>query len=201
MSDERDKKEIIARKNAAIIAAGDYATVRSTAYEVTDPDWIKGVLRRGAFGTLATVSGHQPFLNTQNYVYDETANAIYLHRARVGRTSANLAENPHVCYSVSEMGSLYTGASFNDFGVEYRSVVVFGKAVLVEDQAEARHALQILLDKYAPHLKAGIDYVTFTPQEAEAPAVYKIIIERWSGKKNDLPDDERPTHDFPPDEA
>ncbi|MFC1961199.1 pyridoxamine 5'-phosphate oxidase family protein, partial [Chloroflexota bacterium] len=135
-----------------------------------------------------------------NYVYEEAENAIFIHRSRVGRTSANLAENPRVCYSVSEMGQLYTGASAQNFGVEYRSVVIFGTATLVDDQAEARRVLQLFMDKYAPHLKSGVDYTPFTPEDAAHTAVYKIAIEQWSGKKRERPADQL-AYDFPPDEA
>lgn len=195
-----DIQNEIDRKNATIIAANDYTAVRRKVHEVTDPAWIKAVLHEGAFGMLATSHADQPFLNANNYVYDEAANVIYFHRSKVGRTSATLAQNPRVCYSVSEMGQLYSGASAMNFGVAYRSVIIFGTAALVDDQAEVQRALQMLMDKYAPHLTPGVDYENFTPRDAAATAVYKITIEQWSGKQRDLPADKL-TYDFPPDEA
>ncbi|NJK79079.1 MAG: pyridoxamine 5'-phosphate oxidase family protein, partial [Chloroflexaceae bacterium] len=37
-----------------------------------------------------------------------------------------------------------------EFSVEYSGVMVFGSATIVQDEAEASHALQLLLDKYFP---------------------------------------------------
>jgi hypothetical protein len=67
--------------------------------------------------------------------------------------------------------------------VEYASVVISGHAAIVENAAEAEHALQMLLDKYFPHLRPGADYQPITSGELALTAVYRIEIERWSGKK------------------
>ena len=159
-----------------------YTTIRRSDREVTDETWIKAFLKRGAYGTLATSVDDQPFLNAGNYVYDESQHAIYFHRTRKGRTSENLAVNNRVCYMVSEMGRVLIGESAGDIGVEYSSVIVFGHAVPVEEEVEKSHALQMLLDKYAPHLKAGEDYEPISTNDLKRVAVYKIEIEEWSGK-------------------
>ena len=46
---------------------------------VTDEAWIKDFLSGAPFGALATVSDGQPFINMNQFVYDEAAHAIYLH--------------------------------------------------------------------------------------------------------------------------
>lgn len=176
-------QDTIKAKNAAIRQSKDLATVRRTDRAVTDEAWIKRILREGAFGTLGTSLDGQPFLNVNNYVYDEEGHAIYFHRARIGRTSANLEVNPRVCYSVSEMGRIHTADKALDFGVEYQNVIVFGTAALVTDAEEAGRALKLLLEKYAPHLAFGEDYEPFGPDDVQRTAVYKISIEAWSGKQ------------------
>lgn len=136
-------------------------------------------------GTLATVHDGQPFINANLYVYDEAAHAIYMHTAQVGRTRANVEQDEWVCFSINEMGRLLPADEALEFSVEYAGVVVFGSAQLVEDSGEGRHALQLLLDKYAPHLKPGRDYRATTDEELARTTVYRIRIERWSGKKKE----------------
>ena len=82
-----------------------------------------------------------------------------------------------------------------DFGVEYRSVIIFGKARRVELE-EASYALRLLMEKYAPHLEFGVDYSAFKPQCPNAAAVYRVDIERWSGKKNEAAVDHPGAYDF-----
>ena len=186
-------KDTIKQKNAEIRQSKDFTTIRRTDREVTDEAWIKRILREGAFGTLGTSLDDQPFLNVNNYVYDEEAHALYFHRSRIGRTSANLEANPRVCYSVAEMGRVKTADKAADFGVEYQSVMVFGTASQVTDPEEAGRALRLLLEKYAPHLSFGEDYQPFDSDDLKRTAVYKIAIEGWSGKQrviDDQPDAE-----------
>jgi uncharacterized protein len=166
------------------------AYVRRRDRAVDDDDWIKAFLHRGAVGMLATVAGGQPFINSNLYVYDETAHCIYTHTARSGRTRSNIEDSgERVCFSIMEMGRLLPADEALEFSVEYAGVVVFGSATVVDDEAEAAHALQLLLDKYAPHLTAGEDYRPPVPDELKRTAVYRITIEQWSGKKKEVADD------------
>jgi len=186
---------LIAHKNEQIYNNPQLNQMRREELAVNDDTWIKALLHRGTFGTLATAAGEQPFLNTHNYAYDEASHCIYFHRDPVGRTSANLERNPRVCYQVVEMGRMYGGSDALDFGVEYRSVIIFGTAHRVAVE-EADYALRLLMQKYAPHLEFGIDYQAFKPQCPRAAAVYRVDIEQWSGKKNEVAADHPGAYDY-----
>jgi nitroimidazol reductase NimA-like FMN-containing flavoprotein (pyridoxamine 5'-phosphate oxidase superfamily) len=67
--------------------------------------------------------------------------------------------------------------------------MAFGTAVYVTDPVEAEHGLQLLLDKYAPHLQPERDYRPIMPEELKRTAVYRINIESWSGKQKKASDD------------
>lgn len=172
----------------------DYAAlpvnaVRRADRAVDDDAWIKTFLHRAAVGTLATVHEGQPFINTNLFVYDENAHAIYIHTARVGRTRANIEQDERACFSIMEMGRLLPADEALEFSVEYAGVTVFGTASIVEDENEATSILQALLDKYAPHLCAGKDYRPPVPEELKRTAVIKIAIAAWSGKKKEVAPD------------
>jgi nitroimidazol reductase NimA-like FMN-containing flavoprotein (pyridoxamine 5'-phosphate oxidase superfamily) len=152
---------------------------------VEDEAWIRALLHRAPWGVLATTFREQPFINSNLFAFDEAAHALYLHTAREGRTRTNIEQNGRVCFSVSEMGRLLPADKALEFSVEYAGVVVFGHATIVNDEAEARHGLQLLLDKYAPHLRPGRDYRPITDDELARTAVYRIHIEEWSGKKKE----------------
>lgn len=162
---------------------GNLTHVRRQDRAVTDEAWIRDFLQRAAVGTLATVHEGQPFLNTNLFVYDQEKHVIYLHTARTGRTRDNVSGNGRICFSVSEMGRLLPADVALEFSVEYASVVVFGTAVIVADPEEQTHGLQLLLDKYAPHLRPERDYRPIVPEELKRTAVYRIDIVEWSGKQ------------------
>jgi nitroimidazol reductase NimA-like FMN-containing flavoprotein (pyridoxamine 5'-phosphate oxidase superfamily) len=156
-----------------------------------DDTWIKPFLRRAPIGVMATSYQDQPFINTRLFVYDETAHAIYTHGAKSGRTPATIAENNRVCFSVSEMGRLLPADEAVEVSVEFAGVVAFGQVSIIDDEAEAKHALQLLMDKYFPHLEPGEDYRPTDAKDLKITTVFRIDIDSWSGKAKKAP------HDFP----
>ena len=141
------------------------------------------MLRDAPFAALATVSDGQPFINSNLFVYDEAAHAIYMHTAALGRTRSNVQAGARCCFSVSQMGRLLPHETALGMSVEYASVVVFGRATVIDDAAERERALQSLLDKYFSHLRPGEHYRGITPQELDLTTVYRIDIDEWSGKR------------------
>ncbi len=157
--------------------------IRKKEYAVVDEAWIKALLTRGAFGTLATVYEKQPFLNPILFLYIEADHAIYFHGATVGRMRANISINPNVCFNVIEMGRILPNKEAAEFGLEYNSVTVFGRAEMINDETETERLLQGLMDKYAPHLKPNQDYIPAQPEDIKRTLVCKINIEDWTGKQ------------------
>lgn len=163
---------------------------------ILDEPWISAFLRQAATANIATSVDGQPFVTTLLFVYDPTHQTIYLHTARHGRLLENIQANPRLCFSAHEMGRLLPANTALNFSVEYRSVVVFGLAHLLEDREEAGQALQMLLDKYFPHLHPGSDYRPITARELDQTAVYRLDIEEWSGKRKAVADDFPGAFDF-----
>jgi len=163
-----------------------------------DEPWIRGLLRASGMGFLATVDDEgQPFLNSNLFVFDEERHCLYLHTHRTGRTRDNVAAHDRVAFSVAAMGRLLPAPEALEFSVEYAGAVVFGKGTIVEDPEECRHGLRILLEKYAPHLRYGVDYRATTDDELKRTAVYRIDIEAWSGKQKEVAEDFPGAFDFP----
>ena len=157
-----------------------------------DDAWVAAFLKQAAYGFLGTVGeGGQPFLNSNLFVFDDTGGGrrIYLHTHRTGRTRDNLEAVDKVAFSAVAMGRLLPAPEALEFSVEYAGVVAFGRGCVVEDREEARTALQMLLDKYAPHLRPGVDYRPTTNDELRRTAVYRIDIDTWSGKQKEVAED------------
>jgi len=148
-----------------------------------DDAWVREFLHEAPVGVLATVSNGQPFVNSNIFVYDEDRHAIFLHTARTGRTRDTVEANPRAAFTVYETGRLLPADEALEFSIEYGGVVVFGNAFVVDDPDEAEGGLQLLLDKYAPHLKPGRDYRPITAGELKRTSVFRFDIESWSGKR------------------
>jgi nitroimidazol reductase NimA-like FMN-containing flavoprotein (pyridoxamine 5'-phosphate oxidase superfamily) len=180
------------------IDALPYSAARRQDRAVSDEDWIRALLHASPVGTLATLRGEQPFLNTNLFVYAEDEHAIYMHTASTGRTRTNVSGDERVCFSVSRMGRLLPADTAKEFSVEYASVVMFGRAAIVDDPAAARRGLQLLLDKYFPQYRPGRDYRPTTDDELRQTTVYRITITEWSGKKKEVAPDFPGAFGWPP---
>ncbi|NNF12716.1 MAG: pyridoxamine 5'-phosphate oxidase family protein [Gemmatimonadetes bacterium] len=164
-----------------------------------DEAWVREFFEVAPYGFLATVNDEgQPFLNSNLYVYDRDRHCIYLHTHRTGRTRDNLVAPEKVAFSVAGMGRLLPAPEALEFSVEYAGVTAFGTGRIVGDEAEAKDALQMLLDKYAPHLEPGRDYRPSTDDELARTTVYRVDIEAWSGKQKEVEADFPGAFDLPP---
>lgn len=152
-----------------------------------DDAWIRAFLREAPYGVLATVEDGQPFLNSNLFVYDESAHRLYLHTARVGRTRDNAAGGTPAAFTATAMGRLLPASEALEFSVEYSGVVVFGVLRVLEDAVEAEAGLQALLDRYFPDLAPGRDYRPITPAELRRTSVYALDVTAWSGKEKAAP--------------
>ncbi len=148
-------------------------------------------------GVVGLVDGGSPYLVNQLFVYDPDERAVFLHGAATGRTRSVVEGDgtAEACLTVSRMGDLIPAQMPVDFDVEYESVVVFGEISLVDGAADKRRALESIMRKFAPQLSAGDDYDPIADESIERTSVYRIDVEGWSAKRNDMPDDET-TYDY-----
>ena len=173
--------------------ARNYATLPANEVRRKDRQkeeaWIKEYIEVAPYGALATVYDGQPFINSNLFVYDSNEHAIFIHTAHVGRTKANVEEGDDgvaACFSAFSMGRLLPAEEALEFSVEYEGVVAFGMLRMVHEEDAAKEALQLLLDKYAPHLRPGRDYRDIIPEELKRTAVFRMDIDSWSGKKKEV---------------
>ena len=170
-------------------ASSSYTTIRRRERAVNDEAWIQDLLQRTPFGVMATVVDGRPFTVARNFAYDKEKHAVYMHGARAGRTYTTIQTNEQVCLNVSEMGRLLPAKRALNFSVEYSGVVIFGRASLVEEADEAKHGLQLILDKHFPHLRPDQDYEPVSDVDLKITAVIRIDIDSWSGKQKKASDD------------
>ncbi len=146
--------------------------------------WIRALLRRGQVAHIGTLSGKQPFVTPTNYYFDEAGERLIFHSNLTGRLRANIGNEKRVCAEVSEVGRYLPSNVALEFGVQYRSAMVFGTARVLEDKEEQRRLLHLLIGKYFEPMQPGHEYRAVTDAELRRTTVYELRIESWSGKEN-----------------
>ncbi|MEM6796424.1 MAG: pyridoxamine 5'-phosphate oxidase family protein [Acidobacteriota bacterium] len=147
-----------------------------------DPAWIERFLAEAPLGVLATSDAEGPSLNPNLFVYDPETRSIFLHTAHQGRTRDAVKEQPCVAFSAAHMGRLLPAESAVNFSVEYASVIVYGRASIVEERGPAKRALDLFMRKYAPQFEPGVDYRDTSDRDLARTSVLRIDVESWSGK-------------------
>lgn len=113
------------------------------------------ILERMTNGVLA-VHGDDgyPYAVPVSYVY--AGGRIYFHTAKEGHKVDAIVRNAKVSFCVVDQDDVRPA----EFTTYFRSVIAFGKARVLTDEAEKRAALELLADKYSrgePGLEAEIE--------------------------------------------
>jgi nitroimidazol reductase NimA-like FMN-containing flavoprotein (pyridoxamine 5'-phosphate oxidase superfamily) len=94
------------------------------------------------------IAHHQPFVIPMGFGRD--GDRLYIHGATASRMMQNLQQGVEVCVTATLLDGLVIARSLFHHSMNYRSVVLFGRATLVEDEAEKAHALKVLSEHMAP---------------------------------------------------
>jgi len=131
-------------------------------------------------GRLATCDpAGQPYITPLNYLYH--GGKIYFHSNLDGRKLDNIAANSRVCFEVSATAKLtVTNDRPCNCSTRYTSVLAFGIARIVSDEAEKKTLLNLLVERYA----AGKPFTQVEEKHAASCAVVEIAVEQITGKMN-----------------
>jgi len=150
--------------------------MRRKEREIKDEKEIEQILKASSLCRLAMVDKDKPYLVPMNFGYRE--GALYLHSAREGKKIELIRKNPQVCFEVDKIVQFRKAKLACDWGVEYKSVIGYGKAVFLSDPDEKRQAFDIIMAQYSDQ---AFDY---SDNMLEKTLVIKIEIERMTGKKS-----------------
>ena len=132
------------------------------------------ILSSGKYAVWAVDGDDEyPYAVPINYVFD--GNAIYIHCARQGHKIDSIVRNPKCSMCIVEKDDVIP----EEFTSYFRSVIVFGKAEIVEDESQRLNALLLLCDKYSP----GIDPTDEIARFLKTVCIVRIDIDRITGKE------------------
>lgn len=135
---------------------------------------MKEILTIAEYGVLSTVGEDgYPYGIPVNFVYD--GKNLYFHGAKEGHKVDNLRFSNKVAFTVV----VDTQVLPKEFNTKFRSVIVFGKAMIATDEERSK-VFELILEKYAQiNIENGHKYVAHSGHEAD---IYKIQIEHASAK-------------------
>jgi hypothetical protein len=139
-----------------------HGAMRRKEREITDRAEINVILRSSKVMYLGLADQEFPFVVPVFFAYDGTS--IFFHSASAGTKIEILKRNPKVCFVVSvDQGFIESGKAC-DFEAKHRTVIGFGIANFLEDDAEKISALDQIValfsDQHFEYPKSNLRHTT-----------------------------------------
>jgi len=159
-----------------------------------DRETVHQLLDAGIVAHVAFVQDGAPIVVPM--IYGREGDTIFLHGARKARVIRLLEQNDRACLNVTLLDGLVLARSAFNSSMEYRSVTVFGKPVLIDGSDRKVHAMRIISEHSMPgrwsELRDPLE------KEIKMTGVIALDIETASAKiSNSGVEDEDEDYDIP----
>jgi hypothetical protein len=154
--------------------------MRQDKKEIKDPDVITEFLKTAPIGRLGTVSQDgSPMIKPLNFIYND--GKVYFHTALIGEKIEDIRRDNRVVFEVDQPIA-YVEGNQNPCSAKYlyRSVIIKGRATIIEEREEKIHALKGLMEKYQP--EGG--YGDFLEEKLAITGIVRIDIREMNGKQD-----------------
>ena len=154
--------------------------MRQAKKEIKDEGLIVDLLNTCHVGRLGTLGKDgYPMVKPLNFAYGD--GYIYFHSAREGEKIEDIKRNNRVCFEVDLPIALVKSRE-TPCRAEYlyRSVIIKGRAYIVEEAGERIQGLKLLMKKYQP--EGG--YGEFSEDTVKITGIVRIDIEEITGKED-----------------
>ena len=143
-----------------------------------DHDTVHALLDAAALCHVAYVIDGQPYCTPT--LFWREGSRLYWHGSSASRMLRNLQSGERACLTVTHFDSLVLARSGFNHSADYRSVMAFGTARLLEDPQEKARAMVMMVDRLFPGRTAGLRPTTAL--ELKATSVVWMDIEDASAK-------------------
>jgi len=168
--------------------------VREADRAVYDRETVYRILDEGFLCHVGFAIDGQPFVIPTSYGRKDAS--LYIHGSAASRMLRQLKDGFAVCVTVTLLDGLVLARSIFNHSMNYRSVVILGRAVLVEDAEEKLGALRALSEHIIPG--RWDDVRQPNQRELKATSLLRVPIEEFSAKvRTGPPVDDEDDYSFP----
>jgi nitroimidazol reductase NimA-like FMN-containing flavoprotein (pyridoxamine 5'-phosphate oxidase superfamily) len=139
---------------------------------------IHSILDAGFLCHAGFVVDGQPFVIPTSY--GRSGNTLFIHGSAASRMLRTVAGGVEVCVTVTLVDGLVLARSAFHHSINYRSVVLFGTATLVESEGKKTEALRAISEQIVPGRWDEVRWPT--EQELKATKVLALPISEASAK-------------------
>ncbi len=163
-----------------VLDEGNTGVMRRKDREIVDKKVMVSIIEKAIICRVAMCWQDEPYVIPMNFGYRD--NYIYLHSAREGRKLDILRNNNKVCIEFDADVELVQSQKACNTEMKYKSVLAFGKAVILKDIVEKKKALDIIMHHYYNHDSLSVFHY---PEDAlEKVIIIKVRVKEMTGKES-----------------
>jgi len=152
--------------------------------EITSTNDKLNIVKKCKVCRIGLAENNMPYIVPLNYGYDFENNrlTLFFHSAKEGRKLDMIKNNNSACFEMDCDNRLIEGEKACNYSYAYKSIIGFGKIILIEDVNEKIEALNKIM-KHQSEKDVNGD---FSDEELKKVIIYKLVVEEFTGKqKND----------------
>ena len=136
----------------------------------------ESILNEQTSGVLSVYGDDDyPYGVPLSYVYAD--GKLYFHSAKTGHKMDAVRKNNKVSFTIIAQDNIVP----EEYTTHFRSVIVFGRVRILENDAEKRAAIEQLAEKYMPDLKEG--RLQEIDREFSRLCMLELTIDHMTGKE------------------
>ena len=150
--------------------------MRRKEKEITEETAIEAIIQKSLVCRLALSDGNFPYIVPLCFGYRDKV--LYFHGSLKGKKIDIIRKNQNICFEFDINTDIVKAEDACHWSMKYKSVIGFGKAVLLEDLDEKRKALNIIMSQYSDRT------FQFNDATLKGTVVIKVEIESMTGKQS-----------------
>ena len=139
------------------------------------------IVRKCKVCRIGLSENDKPYIVPLNYGYDFENNklTLFFHSAKEGKKIDIINKNNNACFEIDCDNQLIEAKKACTYSYAYKSIIGFGKIILLEDINEKTDAL----NKILKHQTEKETNYTFSSEEIKNMTIYKLVINEFIGKQ------------------
>lgn len=145
---------------------------------ISDIDQIEAIIRKSDVCRIALADNNVPYIVTMNFGYSGGEHpCLYFHCASEGRKVNMIKKNNYVCFQMDTDHEITQGEKGCDWGMKFRSVVGYGRIIIITEKNLKIKALDCLMAQYSKRTDFSYD-----EKNLDRILILKLDIEEITGK-------------------
>lgn len=150
--------------------------MRRKEKEITDRSEIESIIGRAMVCRLALADQNRPYVVPLCFGYKD--NSLFFHSAVEGKKIDILKKNNMVSFEFDVDYEIIKADKACSWGLTYKSVIGFGRALFIEEFDSKCRALDIIMQHY------GGESFEFPAEKVNNTLIIKVEIEHMTGKQS-----------------